>query len=431
MDINLLHGWFTPTVQVLAVGLLAAGVSWRSARAVRVWLPVAAAAGAGTAGAAYGLLARLQLVPETAPAMFWWAIGLLVGALVLVLACWRTGRGWQRAAGIGAVPVVMLTLLLAANAWSGYFTTFSGAYATISGQPLPNQVDAGELAALRGSDIDHGVFVRIDAPANAGFTARAEYVYLPPAWLRADPDAAPPRLPVIVMLGAVINTTRDWVRSGDAVTTVDSYRAAHGIAPILVLADPTGSVFTDTECVNGTAGNADTHLAVELPAYVAARFGTAPLGARWAVAGWSMGGTCALTLAVRHPSVYSTFVDLGGDATVGGLSEDSGAATFFGGDRGAWAKFDPVTVMRAHGPYTGLAGWVAPGGRAPVAGGDPRSSQADDARTIMTVAREVGIGIRYDPTPAAHTWEAAAVQFRRALPWTMRRLTAGPLPPSP
>jgi hypothetical protein len=425
MDINLLHGWFTPLSQVLAIGLLLAGVAWKSPRMRDRLLPGAVVAGATVAGLGYGVLAYLQLVPETAPATFWWFAGMLIGSVLLVIAGRRYTRRWQQASGVAAVPALLLCLLLAANQWSGYFTTTDRAYDTISDATLPNQVSETQLADLRAHPPEHGVIVPIEVPRGAsGFRARTEYVYLPPAWFDS---ATPPALPVIELMGAVVNTTRDWVWSGDVIDTVDAYRARHGgTAPILVLADTTGSVLTDTGCVNGPRGNADTHLAVDLPRYVQHRFDTAPTGARWAAAGWSMGGTCALTLALRHPDVFATFVDLGGDATVGGIDERAGAKTYFGGDTADWAAFDPVTVMRRHGAYPGMAGWVAPGGRPPRSGNDPRSSQADGALIVMPAARRAGIDIRYDPTPVTHTWEAAAGQFRQALPWTMDRLAAAP-----
>ena len=65
----------------------------------------------------------------------------------------------------------------------------------------------------------------------------------------------------MMMIGGEFNTPADWLRTGNAIKTVDDFAAAHGgNAPVLVFVDAGGTFNNDTECVNGTRGNAADHL---------------------------------------------------------------------------------------------------------------------------------------------------------------------------
>ena len=56
-----------------------------------------------------------------------------------------------------------------------------------------------------------------------------------------------------------------------------------------------GSFLSDTECVDGPRGNAETYLTVDVPRFAAARLGAERRPATWGIAGFSEGGTCAVT----------------------------------------------------------------------------------------------------------------------------------------
>ena len=136
---------------------------------------------------------------------------------------------------------------------------------------------------------------------------------------------------------------------------------------MLVFVDPTGSFDNDTECVNGSRGNAADHLTKDVVPFMVSNFGVSADRANWGVAGWSMGGTCAVGLTVMHPDMFSAFVDIAGDLRPNIGGKDQTVAQLFGGNAAAWAEFDPITVMTRHGRYTGVSGWFdipAPPGRA-------------------------------------------------------------------
>ena len=82
---------------------------------------------------------------------------------------------------------------------------------------------------------------------------------------------------------------------------------------MLVFVDPGGTFNNDTECVNGSRGNAADHLDQRCCAVhgVELRRQCAP-SANWGVVGWSMGGTCAVDLTVMHPDMFSAFEDIAG-----------------------------------------------------------------------------------------------------------------------
>jgi S-formylglutathione hydrolase FrmB len=178
-------------------------------------------------------------------------------------------------------------------------------------------------------------------------------VYLPPSWFTTTP---PIRLPAVLMIGGEFNTPPDWIRAGEAVTTL---AAAHGgNAPVAVFADATGGFAIDTECVNGPRGNAADHLTADvIPKINAISGAQKPL--QWGVVGFSSGGTCAVDLAVMHPNTFSAFVDIGGDAAPNAGTRAQTVDRLFGGDATAWSSFDPSTVISRHGDYHNLSGLFA------------------------------------------------------------------------
>jgi len=201
-----------------------------------------------------------------------------------------------------------------------------------------------------------GKVVAVSIPSTgSGFAHREEYVYLPPAWFTGP--APPSALPVIMMVGAVLSTPADWIRAGAAVATADSYARDHGgYGPILVFVDAVDGVNHDTECVNGPHGNAADHLTGDVRAWVISHLGASPDPARWAVVGWSMGGTCAVDLAVMHPELFATFDDISGDLGPNTGTKAQTIARLYGGDAAAWARFDPLTVLAGHPAYRDSAG---------------------------------------------------------------------------
>jgi S-formylglutathione hydrolase FrmB len=310
------------------------------------------------------------------------------------------------------------------NLWVGYFPTVGVAWNQLTAGPLPDQTDQVTVAAMQrqGRIPTTGTVVPVSVPDTAsGFRHREELVYLPPAWYATNP---PPPLPTLMMIGGEFNTPADWLRAGDAVKTIDDFAAAHhGNAPVLVFVDPGGTFNNDTECVNGSRGNVADHLTKDVVPFMEHDFGVSSDRSRWGVVGWSMGGTCAVDLAVMHPDLFSVFEDIAGDLSPNSGTKEQTVARLFGGSTAAWADYDPTTVITRHGPYTGLAGWFDVN----TAGGE----QLAAANSLCRLGAANGIACAVQVQPGKHDWPFAAHAFATALPWLTAQLGTPGMTPVP
>ncbi|TDK95861.1 esterase family protein [Mycobacterium paragordonae] len=440
---SLMHGWVPITVQVVTGVALLLAIGWRT-RAWRLrWLPLAALAGGA---AAYGTRAFVsRLSTEPVPGALWLWAGLAGMAVTVLVLGWRSAHWWRRGIALLAVPMCLFSTALTLNMWVGYFPTVQAAWGQLTSGPLPDQTDPATVTAMKGKGVrpPHGSVVPVVIPSDAShFKHRGELVYLPPAWFASDP---PPRLPTVMMIGGQFNTPADWARAGNAVRTADAFAAAHdGNAPVLVFVDSGGAFNNDTECVNGRRGNAADHLTKDVVPFMVSKFGSSPEPANWGIAGWSMGGTCAVDLTVMHPGMFSAFVDVAGDLYPNAGNKEETISRLFGGNTEAWAAFDPTTVMTRHGPYTGVAGWFAipahrelsiadtPAMR--LAGRDAAanpSNQTAAANALCALGRSFDIDCAVIPQPGKHDWPFADQVFATALPWLAGRLGTPGVPRIP
>ncbi|MFY1621489.1 alpha/beta hydrolase [Micromonospora sp. WMMD736] len=254
-------------------------------------------------------------------------------------------------------------------------------------------------------------------------------MYLPPAWFASNP---PPPLPAVLMIGAEFSHPSDWPDTGGALQTLDSFAARHGgNTPVMVFPDSTGSFNNDTECVNGPRGNAADHLTKDVVPYVISKFGVSPDASHWGLAGWSSGGTCALTLAVKYPELFSAFVALDGQLGPNTGTQRQTIARLYGGDADAWAAFDPKTVIEQHGPYQNMAAWLgvsenlaaqhwAPTDGPPeeIADWDPYSEEhAANAKKLCTLLSGYQVECVAVGYSGSHDFQSAGRGFAEALPW--------------
>jgi S-formylglutathione hydrolase FrmB len=419
-----MHGWLPLAVQGVAVAVLLIAIARRDRRWQRIWLPVCAAVGLSLTAAAHWYVQSEGVSGgDPAPNILWIWIAATGAAAVVLMAGWRGTRWWRRGASLLAVPLSLLCAALALNLWVGYFPTVQSAWNDITAGPLPDQTDQATVVAMqRARQIpSQGSVVPVTiSSAASGFSHRGELVYLPPAWFASDP---PPRLPALMMIGGEFNTPADWLRSGNAIKTLDAFAAAHrGNAPVVVFVDSGGAFNTDTECVNGARGNSADHLTEDVVPFMEATYGVSASPSNWGVVGWSMGGTCAVDLTVMHPDLFSTFEDIAGDIAPNAGTKDQTIARLFGGNAAAYASFDPTTVISRHGPYGGIAGWfdVNGSGMPPsiVAAANSRSSgQTAAANTLCALGRANGIECGVIAQPGRHDWPFAESAFGAALPW--------------
>ena len=223
--------------------------------------------------------------------------------------------------------------------------------------------------------------------------------------------------------------------------TIDDLAATHdGNAPVFVFVDSGGAFNNDTECVNGTRGNAADHLTKDVVPYMVSNFGVSPDPAHWGIVGWSMGGTCAVDLTVMHPELFSSFVDIAGNMGPDAGTKAQTIARLFGGNADAWAAFDPATVIAKHGRYNGVSGWfdissnnapkhhrsIAVAGPGEIGLGgqdvDPQPQRPDRRRrALCELGRANGINCAIVAQPGKHDWPFASNAFAAALPWLAGR----------
>jgi S-formylglutathione hydrolase FrmB len=448
---SLMHGWIPTTIQVITAVVLTLAVGWRSRRWRTIWLPVAGMAGGAAAYLTHWYIVDRGLSDEPAPSALWLWIALTgVAAAVLILG-WRSAPPWRRGATLLAPPLCLLCAALALNLWVGYFPTVQAAWSQLTSGPLPDQTDPAAVTAMAAKRVrpPHGSVVPVAIPSDAShFKHRGELVYLPPEWFTSSP---PPALPTVMMIGGQFNTPADWTRAGNAVKTIDDFAATHdGRAPVLVFVDSGGAFNNDTECVNGVRGNAADHLTKDVVPFMVSKFGVSRDRSNWGIAGWSMGGTCAVDLTVMHPEMFSAFVDVAGDYFPNAGTKAQTIARLFGGNADAWAAFDPTTVINRHGPYRDVAGWFAISSEGPPA--PRRDSVTTDAGAMRLVSRDAaanpgnqtaaayslcalgranGIDCAVLPQPGKHDWPFADRAFAAALPWLSGRLGTPGVPRTP
>ena len=127
-------------------------------------------------------------------------------------------------------------------------------------------------------------------------------VHLP---LGYDP-ASPRRYPVILGLHGYPSVPESFVRL-NFLSMINRLTAQGRLARSIVVIPQINSPRSlDTECVNGPVGDpqTDTWLAQELPRWIAQHFRVRTNRQSWATLGYSFGGWCAASLAVRHPEVF-------------------------------------------------------------------------------------------------------------------------------
>lgn len=448
--ISLLNGWLPTTIEVVAILAIAVMLTRRTRRDYLVWLPVAVVVGAVLTAMAHHELTTQGLASDPAPTRLWWWIGAVGSCCVLAVLGFAGARWFTRTASVVAIIATITCVAVVLNQWVGYYRTLDAAWGALTAGPVPDQIAADALPALRGKPTTTGRVVPIStSDAVSGFPHRGEYVYLPPQWLSTPADRPPPKLPVIMMLPGEFNTPADWMRTGDAIGIVDAYAAAHGgRAPILVFPDVNGSFNNDTECVDGPRGNVADHLIKEVRPQIVSQFGADPSPTAWGIVGWSMGGTCAIDLTVMHPDDFHAFTDIAGDdGPVSGTRAQT-VSRLFGGSTAAWTAFDPTSVMTAHGPYSGVAGWFADSdgtgahrghvgghrpGDHPHAAGDGTGgrdgampapgTELTAARALCATARSEHIDCAIHLAAGGHTWQFAEKAFRDSLGWMVSVLS--------
>ncbi|MEV8532142.1 alpha/beta hydrolase-fold protein [Streptomyces sp. NPDC051211] len=279
------------------------------------------------------------------------AVSLAVACAVFALTVWAwprlAGRGARNVLGrIGLQLAITLTmalpLLLAVNSSYGFYASWGDLLAlardetsaTGSGRPGRDgvRVDGAHSWRYRNSS-DPAMIGRIEAVTVRGARSRIStraYVHLPPEYLRAS--AADRRhFPVVVALSGYPSTTRvliDLFKYPQH--ALDGVRAGTMRPAVLVMLTPTVVPPRDTECMDVPKGpQTETFFAADLPAAIASHYGLTRNPQAWGVMGNSVGGYCALKLALRKPDSYRAAAGLSASYEA---AEDPTTGNLFGGN---------------------------------------------------------------------------------------------------
>lgn len=370
--------------------------------------------------------------PDAVPALAVVWTGIVLAALGLAIGHFSHSRWWRKLAAVVAALTVLAAGSNEINRFYGYYPNV----AAVIGLPPPQQAPLPPIqswaAQSSKQQIEPGPSLnRWQAPRNmpaAGvvseveipgvkshFLARHGWVYLPPAYL----TARRPLLPVLILLPGQPGAPRDWIDAGKVITTMDAFAAAHrGLAPVVVIPDPLRAALANPLCLDSRLGNVDTYLSSDVPSWILGHLQVTPNYRYWAVGGFSNGGTCALQLAVFHPSIFPNFLDIAGPATptLGSLSRTIDRA--FGGDRAAYYRAEPLTelakvaTMRtgSHGKsvYRHSFGVLT-------SGNEDMVSRLDPER-VYAAGTAAGMTLRLLKLSGGHRWPTASLALRDSLP---------------
>ncbi|MEV0355518.1 alpha/beta hydrolase-fold protein [Nocardia sp. NPDC050697] len=413
LDLALLDG---AVPALLAVSALT-GLIWLLAHSgPRPITACLVAAGAVTATAAWLATDVFVLFPDPLEPRTYCSIGVAVFAALLAVA--------------GRRPLGVLIALLVIAACANQVNADFAAYPTLRSvfEPhAPNEIAFRDLRPAPVAELGPGPLDRSWQPppglpaagritraripgAESGFQARPAEIYLPPAYF-----AVPrPRLPVLVLLSGQPGSPDDWLTSGNLVATMDGFAARHhGLAPVVVVADGTGGTWKNPLCADTRRARAATYLAVDVPAWIHTHLTVADDAGGWAIAGSSYGGTCAIQLALARPGVYPTFLGMSAESQPSLGDPERTLREGFGGDTAAFARADPLALLRARG-YPELAGVVSVGAA--------DDDTVPEAKKIADALRAGGARVRFLEVPGGHDWTVWSGVLEQVLPWLAQRL---------
>ncbi|QFU92478.1 alpha/beta hydrolase family protein [Amycolatopsis sp. YIM 10] len=428
LDWDLVHG--TVPIVVTMTGL-AAGAVLLFRRDRRWWartVPITAAACAAVTLLLWLVVDVLwKPFPDPVPrrVIAWIGVALFGAGLAIV---WSRRSRWSRR-GVSVLAGIVVVLAAGANinAHYGHFPSLRAALEL----PPANEVPFSSLGPATGPAVprspgrallddwqppptmpENGVVTQVSIPAAASHfpVTRNAYLYLPPAY-RTSPR---PLLPVLVLLHGQPGAPRDWIDGGGIAAMMDRFAAAHrGLAPVVVMPDSTGSAFGNPLCLDSRLGRSETYLTGDVPGWISRNLQVDPDTRRWAVGGYSYGGTCALQLALRQPQVFPTFVDISGqdEPTLGSRAKTVDEA--FDGDERAFRQFNPMDLLATRG-FPGSAGVISVG--------ESDSEFRPQQQRVFEAARRNGIDVTWRQTPGSHNWQAWSAGLNASLDWLTGRM---------
>jgi putative tributyrin esterase len=348
------------------------------------------------------------------------------------------------------------------------FTCVSVAY-LVSGIPYSSLADSSDPSAVRAHTSAQAVSSVIDLPRTTGRVAADSFwsqalgirkqfvVYLPPSYETNTTR----RYPVAYYLHGMWGDEWNWVRSGGIDRTLDSLTARGLPEMIVVMPDGDDGWYTtwnnlgnNADCRRGKPPDRqnesvdaycvpwpkyDDYIARDLVARVDSSYRTIRSRDGRAIAGLSMGGYGAISLALAYPDVFSAAASHSGvvsplfsgphpyapppryASTEAELRQNAGKVwpamvLAFGRDTTGWWPRDPgrraaraVATDRTRLPALMLDVGVSDG-------------LVDQSRDLHATLQRLGVPHAYAEWPGAHNWDYWRVHARESLQWIGGRI---------
>lgn len=424
MGVSLMDGWLPWSLLVLG---LAAGVFLLARRERWWWLYVVPATVVVSAFAAWivgNTLAKAVLGQNLQLSDQVW-IGVALAAIFLAVASLFRTPWWRK---IIAILAGLLVVAMAGNQINKSYLEFPRLGdlfgPTHSGESIPTLTPNSSTAlpskplaeswTPTGANIptDGGKVSAISLPGTiSGFQPRESYVYLPPAYFADNPEP----LPVVMAFHGIPGGPGDWTIGDRIKGVMDAFAAQHnGIAPVVVMPDASGSQLDNPLCTDSNLGNVGTYLSRDVPNAIKAQLRVDPRPDRWAVAGFSYGGTCAFQLATKYPELFPTFLDFSGEEEPNRGSHQETVQQAFGGDETRFKAINPLDLL-ATNRYPDSAGWF-------VVGSDDYI-ELPGLQKLYAAAQAAGMNVQFwQIDGVSHDWSVPVTGLNHTMPWLGQRL---------
>jgi len=237
-------------------------------------------------------------------------------------------------------------------------------------------------------------------------------VYLPPGYA-----AARKRYPILYLLHGRYGSEIDWLLKGKVHLTLDSMILQGEVVPMIVAMPNDGLYDTGTfymDWYDGT-GQFERYFLNEVVREVETAFRTASTRSGRAIAGLSMGGYGALTLALRHPRTFCAAASLSGvTMPISPKLWGAWARRVFGPLRGDGAKYrkqrDPRYLVTL--PATGSVRLHLNCGRS--------DFLLQQNRKFHRLLQRIGRQHEYMEFPGSHNWKYWSRHVREVLLFVSR-----------
>lgn len=393
--------------------------------------------------AAIGNMAIVWIVGDSkeVPTHLWLLLFPITIGICLPVILWRKRpskrlgqyRHWHVKLFSASLAIVVIALLFA-SAWvNNYYHYFPTLYSIFNTSSVAGMSDGSQTDLHYSRNTNHaaptlesfllsrnsgtlaGKIQPVSIPGTVSkFKPRQEWVYVPKVALNTSDDIS---LPVLIMMPGVPGNPVDWLNGGGLQHTLDDFAKKHqGVTPLVFAVDDTGGFTNDTECTDSSKGNVETYLSVDVPTYIKSHYNVSTNASHWAIGGYSMGGTCSVMLALRHPNVYRYFLDFGGEIGPEVGSKNVTIKNLFHNSAALWLTHQPDYLLKSqHLPQMG--GFFAIGKT------DDLNSSIG-TRQLYNEAKAAKLDTVFETVNGGHTFNAWKQNFADALPWVSNRIGA-------